>query len=73
MNQAQRIPYPWTEALTEALAGAWRSIAKAADALAEARGRAAAIRDLERLSDRTLHDIGLHRNQIRAAVHGGRS
>jgi uncharacterized protein YjiS (DUF1127 family) len=30
------------------------------------------VRDLERLSDRALYDIGLHRSQIHAAVYEGR-
>ena len=73
MNQAQRMSYPWTEALAEVFAGAWQGALGALDTLREARARAAAVRELERLSDRTLRDIGLHRSQIRATVHGGRS
>jgi uncharacterized protein YjiS (DUF1127 family) len=73
MNRAQRISYPWTEALAEVFAGAWRRIAEAIDAYGEARGRAAAVRELERLGDRTLRDIGLHRSQIHSAVYGDRS
>jgi uncharacterized protein YjiS (DUF1127 family) len=73
MNAAQRISYPWTEALAEIFAGAWHGALGALDALREARARASAIRALESLSDRTLRDIGLHRSQIRSAVHGGRS
>jgi len=73
MNRAQSMSYPVAEALAEAFAGARRRIVEAVDAVAEARGRAAAVRDLERLSDRTLRDIGLHRSQIRAAVNGDRS
>jgi uncharacterized protein YjiS (DUF1127 family) len=37
-------------------------------AYAEARGRAAARRALEQLSDHTLRDIGLHRSQIGLAL-----
>jgi len=37
---------------------------------AEARGRRAAARELQRLSDHTLRDIGLHRSQIDALVRG---
>ncbi|MDH4094645.1 MAG: DUF1127 domain-containing protein [Betaproteobacteria bacterium] len=73
MNQAQRMSYPWTEALAEVFAGAWHGMFGALDALREARARAAAVGDLQRLSDRTLRDIGLHRSQIRSAVYGGRS
>lgn len=40
-------------------------------AYGEARGRAAAVRELERLSDHMLRDIGLHRSQIRAYVRKG--
>jgi len=39
-------------------------------AYAEARGRRVAARELQRLSDHTLRDIGLHRSQIDALVHG---
>jgi uncharacterized protein YjiS (DUF1127 family) len=38
---------------------------------AEARGRAAAARELERLSDHMLRDIGLQRSQLRAYVRKG--
>jgi len=37
-------------------------------AWAEARRHAAAVRQLERLSDHMLRDIGLHRSQIRTAI-----
>jgi uncharacterized protein YjiS (DUF1127 family) len=67
------MPYPWTEALAEVFAGARQGALGALHALREARARAAAVRELERLSDRTLRDIGLHRSQIRAIVSGGRS
>ena len=72
MIRAQTLSYPVAEALGDALARAWRRVGEAIEVLAEARGRAAAIRDLERLSDRTLRDIGLHRSQIRSAVIEGR-
>lgn len=74
MNPAERISYPRTEALAvalaEAIAGAWNGLRATLHAYAEARGRAAAVRQLEQLSDETLRDIGLHRSQIHAAVHG---
>lgn len=74
MNQAERISYPRIEALSvalaEAIAGAWNGVRATLDAYAQARGRAAAVRQLEQLSDRTLRDIGLHRSQVRAAVYG---
>jgi len=37
---------------------------------AEERGRRAAARELQRLSDHTLRDIGLHRSQIEAIARG---
>ena len=70
MNAAQRISYPWPEALADVFASAWQG---AFDALRQARARAAAVRALEQLSDRTLRDIGLHRSQIRSTVYGGLS
>ncbi len=39
-------------------------------AYAEARARGVATRDLQRLSDHMLRDIGLHRGQIDASVRG---
>jgi uncharacterized protein YjiS (DUF1127 family) len=71
-SRAQTQSYPVAEAIGEAIARAWRGIGTALTAFAEARGRAAAIRELERLSDRTLRDIGLHRSQIRSTVYAGR-
>jgi len=70
MNRAEGLTYPWNEALAELLAGAWAPIATAVRRFAESRARAQAVEDLERLSDRALYDIGLHRGQIRAAVYG---
>ena len=70
MNRAEGMTYPWSEALAELFAGAWAPVAASPRKLAEARRRAQAVEDLERLSDRALYDIGLHRSQIRAAVHG---
>lgn len=70
MNRAAGMTYPWNEALAELFAGAWQRIAATARSFAESRARARAVEDLERLSDRALYDIGLHRSQIRAAVYG---
>jgi uncharacterized protein YjiS (DUF1127 family) len=70
MNQAERISYPWTTALAERIAAAGRRIGAVIVAYAEARGRAAAVRHLQELSNRTLRDIGLERDQIRGAVYG---
>ena len=74
MNPAERISYPRIEALSvalaEAIAGAWNGLRTTFHAYAEARGRAAAVRQLEQLSDQTLRDIGLQRSQIHAAVYG---
>ena len=70
MNQTQRISYPWTRALGDRLAALRRRVGAAIVAYAEARGRAAAVRHLQQLSDRSLYDIGLERGQIRDAVYG---
>lgn len=71
MNQAQAMQYPWTDALAGAFYGAAGWIRRKLEAYAEARGRAIAVEHLERLSDRALYDIGLHRSQIRSVVYGG--
>jgi len=73
MINASSMQYPWADAWAESLASAWRRIAGAIDAIAAARARARAVQHLERLSDRALYDIGLHRGQIRAAVYGEQS
>jgi len=41
-------------------------------AVSAAAARAAAARELRRLSDHQLRDIGLHRSQIESAVRGER-
>ena len=68
MNRAERISYPFAEVVAVMLAAAWEKAREAAQLYAEARRRGAAARELERLSDHTLRDIGLHRSQIGAAV-----
>lgn len=73
MHRPEGITHPWNGALAKRLAGAWAPIAAAARRFAESRARAQAVKELERLSDRALYDIGLHRGQIRAAVYGVRS
>lgn len=71
MNQAQAMHYPWTDALAGAFTGAAGWVRGKLEAYAEARGRAIAVEHLERLSDRALYDIGLHRSQIRSVVYEG--
>lgn len=68
MNRAERISYPFAQVVAVMLAAAWEKAREAARLYAEARRRGAAARELERLSDHTLRDIGLHRSQIGAAV-----
>ena len=68
MNRAERISYPFAEVVAVMLAAAWEKAREAARLYAEARRRSAAARELERLSDHTLRDIGLHRSQIGLAV-----
>jgi uncharacterized protein YjiS (DUF1127 family) len=70
MNRAKRISYPFTEVVAVMLAAAYEKVRDALRDYAKARGRAAAARELERLSDHTLRDIGLHRSQIDALVRG---
>jgi uncharacterized protein YjiS (DUF1127 family) len=68
MNRAERISYPFAEVVAVMLAAAWEKAREAARAYAEARRHGAAARELERLSDHMLRDIGLHRSQIGLAV-----
>jgi uncharacterized protein YjiS (DUF1127 family) len=72
MNRSEGIPYTVAEAAAAGLAAAWTKARELADAWFEARSRALAIRELQRLSDRTLRDIGLERANIFDAVHRGR-
>lgn len=60
--------YSMLEVLWAMASAAAAKVYAALRAAAEARGRAAAARELERLSDYTLRDIGLHRSQIGAAL-----
>jgi len=71
MNATQSLHTPWAEALADTLAGAADWARAKLAAYAEARARALAVEHLERLSDRALYDIGLHRSQIRSVVHEG--
>jgi len=68
MNRAERVSYPFTEVVAVMLAAAYEKSREVLRAWAEARRRAAAVRQLERLSDHMLRDIGLHRSQIDAAL-----
>ena len=68
MNRAERISYPFLEVVAVMLAAAWEKAREAARVYAEARRHGAAARELERLSDHVLRDIGLHRSQIGLAV-----
>jgi len=70
MNRVERMSYPYGEALAALLAAAWARVRSAFRAYVEVRSREAAIRELERLSDRTLRDIGIERSDIRDAVYG---
>jgi uncharacterized protein YjiS (DUF1127 family) len=66
MEQARG--YAILEVLWAMVAAAAARVYAALRAATEARGRAAAARELERLSDHTLRDIGLHRSQIGVAL-----
>ena len=68
MNRAERISYPFAEVVAVMLAAAWEKAREAARVYVEARRHGAAARELERLSDHMLRDIGLHRSQIGVAV-----
>jgi uncharacterized protein YjiS (DUF1127 family) len=68
MNRAERISYPFAEVVAVMLAAAWEKAREAARVYAEARRHGAAAREMQRLSDHMLRDIGLHRSQIGLAV-----
>lgn len=72
MNRVETMTYPLPEARARGLAATWSRVRAVLVAFAAARARETAVRDLERLSDRTLRDIGLHRSGIRAAIEAGR-
>ena len=56
--------YAFTEILAETLAAGWLALSRAAAAFAESQRRTRARRELQRLSDHTLKDIGLERCDI---------
>jgi uncharacterized protein YjiS (DUF1127 family) len=56
--------YALAETLVERIAAGWRALARWFDAAEQVRRRAQARRDLHRLSDHSLKDIGLERGQI---------
>ena len=68
MNSTGQATYTFIEILAAMLSAAWDAARKLARAFAEARRREAAAHALERLSDHTLRDIGLHRSQIGLAT-----
>ncbi|MGE3572411.1 MAG: DUF1127 domain-containing protein [Burkholderiales bacterium] len=69
MNRAERLSYPYGEALAALAAAAWARLRAAFRAYVDIRSREAAIRELQRLSDRALRDIGLERGDIRDVVY----
>lgn len=69
MNRSERLSYPLGAALADALAAAWSRVRRGFAVYVELRSKATAIRELERLSDHALRDIGLHRSSIRDTVH----
>jgi uncharacterized protein YjiS (DUF1127 family) len=69
MNRSERLSYTAADAIGAGLASAWDRVRNAFRAYVEVRSRESAIRELERLSDHTLRDIGLHRGEIRDAVY----
>ena len=62
--------YSMIEVLRAMASAAAARVHAVLQAYAEARGQRAAARELQRLSDHTLRDIGLHRSQIDAMVRG---
>jgi uncharacterized protein YjiS (DUF1127 family) len=70
MNRAERISYPFVQALAVMLVAAYEKVRDAILVYGEMRSRAAVARHLQHLSDHTLRDIGLHRSQIDAIARG---
>lgn len=56
--------YAMAEILSELVVAGWLALARWIDAAAQAQRRAQARRELHRLSDHALRDIGLDRGQI---------
>ena len=56
--------YAFAEMVAEWIAARWRAMSRWMDVAAQAQRRAQARRDLHRLSDHSLKDIGLERGQI---------
>ena len=63
--------YSMLEVLWTMVTAAAAKVSAALRAYAETRAREAVVRELERLNDHMLRDIGLHRSQIRAYVRKG--
>ncbi|HJS39543.1 MAG TPA: DUF1127 domain-containing protein [Burkholderiales bacterium] len=68
MSAAASLRLSLADGLGALLGGARQHLRAALTRYVNARSRAAAIRQLERLSDETLRDIGLERDRIRTAV-----
>ena len=56
--------YALAEILAELIVAGWRTLARWTSEAEQARQRAKARRELRRLSDHSLRDIGLERGQI---------
>jgi uncharacterized protein YjiS (DUF1127 family) len=69
MHQSERITYTAADAIGAGLSAAWTRLRNAFRSYVEVRSRESAIRELERLSDHTLRDIGLQRGELRDVVY----
>jgi uncharacterized protein YjiS (DUF1127 family) len=69
MNRSERLSYTAADAIVAGLAAGWIRVRDLFRSYVEVRSRESAIRELERLSDHTLRDIGLYRGGIRDAVY----
>jgi uncharacterized protein YjiS (DUF1127 family) len=72
MHRSQTLSPSLLDALAAALAAARDKARAWLEAYAQARARAVVARELHRMSDHLLRDIGLHRSQIETAVRGER-
>lgn len=73
MTRSETLSRPFLETLAAALAAILGKAYALFEAYTEARARSMVARELHRMSDHMLRDIGLHRSEIESTVRGARS